>query len=258
MSQDGLPQDEASIEAFAVWLKDAPPLGNVVGALQGYRAHLLAAAGLSEADADGRIGGVQRRMRAHREIWPLLFDRIYASDAPSFRTEPSALLLEITAHLLPGRALDVCMGEGRNALYLARQGWDVTGFDVSEVGLGRARERAVQEGLELNAVNTTHDAFAYGVSRWGLIALFYAPVSLETPEYAAVLADALEPGGLVVIESFASAQTAPTRRPVELDPDVLRRVFSGLDVLRLEDGPGVPEWDQQQGRVVRFVAAKPG
>ena len=50
------------------------------------------------------------------------------------------------------RALDVGMGQGRNALALARLGWEVTGFDVSAVGLAQARAAATAQGVTINAV----------------------------------------------------------------------------------------------------------
>lgn len=51
-------------------------------------------------------------------------------------------MIEATRGLKPGAALDAAMGQGRNALYLAQVGWNVTGFDVSEVGTAAARARA--------------------------------------------------------------------------------------------------------------------
>ncbi len=246
-------QDETTFQAFILWLKTASPGGNVVTMLQGYRSQLLRA-GASEAEADSRMAAITRLMKGNNEVWPLLFDKIYASDAPSFRTGPNALLEAVVANRPPGTALDVCMGEGRNAVYLAQQGWEVTGFDVSETGLGRSRERAARSGVGVNAVRETSESFDYEASRWDLIALLYAPVPVTDEAYVTRLERSLAPGGLVVVESFASAREAVARRPVDIDPDDLQRAFAAFDLLRFEDAVGVPDWDQQQGRLVRLVA----
>ena len=70
-----------------------------------------------------------------------MYDKVY-SGVPEFKTEPNRLLMETVDGRKPGRALDVGMGQGRNALALARLGWDVTGFDVSAVGLAEASAAA--------------------------------------------------------------------------------------------------------------------
>src|SRR4051812_43645854 len=68
-----------------------------------------------------------------------IFDKIYASEAPPFNAEPSAFLARAVDGVAPGKALDVAMGQGRNSLFLARKGWQVTGYDVSSVGLSQAQ-----------------------------------------------------------------------------------------------------------------------
>ena len=64
-----------------------------------------------------------------------MFDNIYKSDKPGFSTQPNGLLVATVEDRKPGRALDVGMGEGRNSVFLALKGWDVTGFDFLTKGL---------------------------------------------------------------------------------------------------------------------------
>jgi SAM-dependent methyltransferase len=61
-------------------------------------------------------------------------------------------LLEGPNALSPGRALDVGCGSGRDAVYLAKRGWQVTGVDFAETGLNAARQRAQREGVEVQWV----------------------------------------------------------------------------------------------------------
>ena len=58
------------------------------------------------------------------------------------------------------------MGQGRNAVYLASKGWDVTGFDFSDEGVAAARRAAAKAGVALQAVVQRHEDFDFGRDRW--------------------------------------------------------------------------------------------
>lgn len=70
------------------------------------------------------------------------------------------------------------------------------------------------------------------------------------------LARGLTPGGLLVIESFASDRQAAQRRPVDIDPALLRASLTSFDILRFDDREGVSEWDPQPTRLCRVIARK--
>ena len=74
------------------------------------------------------------------------YNAIYSDDAEQaiLSHAPNAFLVKFAKTLKPGRALDVGMGQGRNTIYLAQQGWQVTGFDLSDAGVKLARERATK------------------------------------------------------------------------------------------------------------------
>src|SRR2546426_936208 len=63
-------------------------------------------------------------------------------DGDVFSRKPNAFLVEMARQRKPGRALDVGMGQGRNSIFLAQQGWDVTGFDPADVGVRQAKAEA--------------------------------------------------------------------------------------------------------------------
>ena len=71
------------------------------------------------------------------EAW----DRRYVGSDLLWSVEPNRFLVAEVSGMEPGRALDVGTGEGRNAVWLAEQGWSVTGVDFSSVGLDKARAR---------------------------------------------------------------------------------------------------------------------
>lgn len=79
------------------------------------------------------------------------YNEIYKDTAKVYSTAPNAFLVRTVSGRKAGRALDVGMGQGRNALWLAEQGWDVTGIDVSDEGVAQARAEAGRRGLRLKA-----------------------------------------------------------------------------------------------------------
>jgi SAM-dependent methyltransferase len=155
----------------------------------------------------------------------------------------------------PGRALDVAMGQGRNAVFLAQRGWQVTGFDLSQEGIDAARANAGKAGVSLTAVRDAIDTFDFGTARWDLIALIYVPSTAHEGRAMETLARALKPGGLLVIESFAAnPQAGP--RPVDIDPARLKASLAGFELLRFDDREAVSEWDPQPTRLCRVIARK--
>jgi tellurite methyltransferase len=139
---------------------------------------------------------------ADRDRW----NARYAGEAD--RTPPSPLLAELDG-LLPrrGRALDVAGGAGRNALWLARRGLEVTLADLSDVALAQAAAAAGAAGLRLATLQIDLEATPLPAGPWDLVLCTYF---LHRPLLAAVGA-VLAPGGLLV---FAHA----TRRNLERHP----------------------------------------
>ncbi|HSK11480.1 MAG TPA: class I SAM-dependent methyltransferase [Vicinamibacterales bacterium] len=252
------PDDDRTWKEFVGWLETAPEVPDVRTALQRYRDHVVAG-GATGPEADRQVAAVVRLIRERSDGWRLLFNRIYANSTPGFSTQPNGLLVATVEERPPGRALDVGMGQGRNAVFLAMKGWDVTGFDVSEEGLAVAREHARSAGVTITAVQASDETFDYGSERWDLIVITYGPVPVTDRRYADRIERALRPGGLVVIESFASDRDAPRRRAVDIDPEDLETAFSNFRVIRLDDVLAKPDWpdgDADTLRVVRFVGQK--
>lgn len=237
------------------WLPTVPPTDRPGLIFGQYRAKLLDA-GVSEADADRQIATIRQRMRTETDGWRVMFNNIYASPTPGFNTNPNALLVSAVTGRKPGRALDVGTGQGRNAVFLALKGWDVTALDISDEGLKAAARNAERAGVELTTVLTSSDAFAFGTALWDLIVIAYEPVPLTSPAYVQKIRDALRPGGLLVVESFASDATATGRRPVDLDPADLQSAFASFRILRFEDTVAMPDWEKEETRLARMIAEK--
>ena len=199
----------------------------------------LRESGLPETEVQSRARVLERLLEERRhELHPLFFDRTYAADAPRFNTAPNALLAETVRDLPPGRALDVHMGQGRNAVFLAAKGWDVTGFDFSAEGVRAAREAAARAGVKLAAVVARHEDFDFGRARWDLVVMSYTWVPLRSGPYVARILESLKPGGTLVFEHLMDESGSERGAAWLPRPNELFDVFGQLRVLRYEDAPG--------------------
>jgi hypothetical protein len=165
-----------------------------------------------------------------------------------FEHKPNQLLAEFAATHAPGTAVDVAMGQGRNALFLAAAGWNVTGVDISDEGVRQAREAAAQKHLTIDAVVSDVMTFDYGSERYDLVAMIYAWPALKK---IADLQRATKPGGLFVYEYFA-----PDRDDNAPAPGALAKQFAGWEILRDEIVDAVPDWAADRAKIQRFVARK--
>jgi tellurite methyltransferase len=137
--------------------------------------------------------------------------------------------------LLPkGQALDLAMGEGRNGVYLATQGFHVTGVDISEVGLKKAQALAAEKGVTLITVVADLEQYDIPPNTFDVIICTYYLQRDLFPKIAA----ALKPGGVAVIETYTvdNLQYRPKfNRAYLLEPNELLGMLPGLRVLRYQE-----------------------
>lgn len=79
----------------------------------------------------------------------LRWDERHGARDPIESREPDTAVVELASSLSPGRALELACGDGRNAVWLATRGWQVTGVDFSAVGIERAGAAAARAGVEV-------------------------------------------------------------------------------------------------------------
>lgn len=144
--------------------------------------HAVGAAGPGDADWDQRYAGSER-------MW---------SGRPN-----GALVAEVAA-LPPGRAVDVGCGEGADAVWLARQGWQVTALDVSRVALERAERHARQAGVHVRWVHSGLVPAQLAAGAFDLVSVQY-PALRRTPGHDAELAllAGVAPGGTLLVVHHA-------------------------------------------------------
>ncbi|MEZ5399008.1 MAG: class I SAM-dependent methyltransferase [Bryobacteraceae bacterium] len=241
-----VPPGKAAHAEFVTWRK-AHASGNEEWAeiVNRYRTR-LAAAGDAPASVERKI----RAIEAYDE--GEFYDRIYAS-ASGLPAAPNALLAAALRGRPRGKALDVAMGQGRNALFMASQGWSVTGFDVSTRGLDRARRAARARRLRIQAIHACDEDFDFGREQWDLIALIY-PIEKRS---VLRVREALRPGGIVVMEV---AHKSASGARFEYESGELMEIFDGFLWLRYEEVTTLPDWGAEKGpaKLIRLVAEKPG
>lgn len=187
------------------------------------------------------------------------WDERYAATELVWSAEPNRFVAELVSPLTPGTAIDIAAGEGRNAIWLAQQGWTVTATDYSAVGVERMRARAEavlgEDAGRLTAlVADATVAAPGGPAAYDLVLFSY--LQLPQAEWRLALrngVEAVRPGGHVLIVVHAGRNLTegwggPSSREVLYDPDEVVDAAEGLPVavehagirvrpVETEDGP---------------------
>jgi SAM-dependent methyltransferase len=168
------------------------------------------------------------------------WDARYADSDLVWGAEPNRWVVEVCAGLPTGRALDLACGEGRNVLWLAQQGWQVTGVDFSQVALDRAARLAQSgpppahpsEWVQADLLSYQPPPAAFDLA---LIAYLHLPAQQRTAVLRTA-AQALAPGGTLLVVAHDSANlTDGTGGPQDA-----RVLYTATDVAHdLTDAPGV-------------------
>lgn len=128
------------------------------------------------------------------------WDERYAKAELEWGAEPNRFLVQEIEGLEPGRALDVASGEGRNAIWLAEQGWVVTAVDFSKVAVDKARRLAAQRGVDVEWLVADVVAFDPPAGLFDLVIIFYLQLAAsEMKEVLGKAAGALRRGGTLLL-----------------------------------------------------------
>lgn len=135
------------------------------------------------------------------------WDQRYSIEAYAYGEEPNKFITEEMAKLNPGRILFPAEGEGRNAVYAATQGWQVSAFDPSTEGRKKALQLAGKHNVEIDYRIASYDDINYLDDYFDCIVLVFAhmPANKRTA-YHQKLAGFLKPGGSLILEGFSKEQ----------------------------------------------------
>jgi SAM-dependent methyltransferase len=192
----------------------------------------------------------------------------FASADYIFGTTPNAFLAS-QAHLLkPGqRALCVADGEGRNSVWLAEQGLDVVAFDISPVGVDKARRLAADHSVTIAYEIADIESWSWPKASFDIVAAIF--VQFADPAMRAALfehmAAALRPGGYLIMQGYTPKQIeyktgGPPHAENMYTPELLRASFAHLEIVTLREYEQLlTEGTQHSGRsaLIDFVGRVP-
>lgn len=168
------------------------------------------------------------------------WNEFYAKTAYQHGKGPSDFLVQMLPRLQKGKVLDIAMGEGANAVYLAKQGFTVRGIDISQVAVKRATDLAAENSVEIETKRADLDMFVMGLMEFETVVMHnFKPV---TPRYYSDIVRALKQGGTLIVESLMSEEM---REPIGKDesfrnfyfePNELLNSLKGLRILFYSEG----------------------
>jgi tellurite methyltransferase len=180
------------------------------------------------------------------------WDTIYNTRAYIFGKEPASFLRDNIGLLRPGRGLDIAMGEGRNAVYLARQGFSMDGVDISEVALRKAKRLARENRVTISTINADLTTYTIKPESYDVIVnIDYLQKSL-IPQ----IKRGLKHKGIVVYENdtvdqLNNAKGQHIRRDSLLEKGELKEFFKEYQILVYR------ETNDGTNAVASLVARKP-
>lgn len=203
-------------------------------------------------------------------IWTDRWNERYSNEAYAYGLEPNDFLKQELEKISPAKILFPAEGEGRNALFAASLGWEVSAFDIAQEGKNKAMKLAQERGLSIDYQVGNLTELNYTPAQFDAIALVYAhfPAAIKSELHKA-LSNLLKPGGIVIFEAFSKshldyiAKNEKVGGPKELDMlfsiEEIQNDFSNYEVVQLEE----KEIELQEGlyhngtgSVIRFVGRK--
>ncbi len=172
-----------------------------------------------------------------RDFW----NEKFANTDYAYGTEPNDFLASAVTNLKRGATLSLAEGEGRNAVWLAQQGFTVSSIEQSEKGVGKTLRLALQRGVIVMAERGELETFHIQPNSWDLVVSIYAhtPQELRRKLHRQVVAG-LKPGGVFVLEAYTPAQIpnntgGPKDASLMPTAELLRSELAGLVFDHIEE-----------------------
>lgn len=198
----------------------------------------------------------------------------FSADEYVYGKEPNSFLKEFFekhSDIFKNPVLMLGDGEGRNGVYLAQQGLDVTSLDYAEKGLEKAKRLADEKNVSIKTILADVNEFDFGENKWGTIVLIYLHLSkIERLKLFEKIKKALIPNGIFFVEAFSKEQLnynsgGPKDFDLLFDKQELEEsfrndfnqysfkiLFSEQKIITLHEG----KLHEGEGSVVRFVCKK--
>ena len=194
-----------------------------------------------------------------------MWDERYSIKEYAYGTKPNEFLEEMITHIPKGDVLSLAEGEGRNAVFLASQGYAVTAVDASLVGLNKARKLAEENGVVIEFIHADLADYDLGENRWdGIVSIFCPLPSSVRKQLHKKVEAGLRPNGVFLLEAYtpdqlkhgtgggSSADVMQTKESVSRELSGLK--FKYLKELEREVVEGI--YHTGLGAVVQAIATK--
>jgi len=188
---------------------------------------------LTAVSSNGNVEKGEAIMKSDQKRW----DKRFRKKEFALGKEPNPFLKK-HIHLLPkGKILDMAAGEGRNAVFLAQNGFEVDAVDISEKGLKKARKLAREKGVKINTFLVDLDQHPIGKERYDLIVNFYFLRRRLIPR----IKKGLKKGGKVIFETYLLEHRklgtgGPKQAKYFLKPNELLGLFKDFRILFYREG----------------------
>ena len=163
-----------------------------------------------------------------------MWDRRFSEPGYAYGTEPNSFLASVADRIPKGKVLCLAEGEGRNAVYLAGLGYDVTAVDTSSVGLAKAEALARVRGVSIEAVNADLEEYTIEPNAWqGIVSIYcHLPPLIRAALHERCLRG-LAASGVFVLEGFTTRQLelgtgGPKNLELLMDLKIIRQELPGL------------------------------
>ncbi|WNO10687.1 class I SAM-dependent methyltransferase [Teredinibacter sp. KSP-S5-2] len=163
-----------------------------------------------------------------------MWDEKYNSQEYIYGTEPNIFLKNNYAKIPSGKVLCLAEGEGRNAVFLAKQGYSVTAVDSSRVGLEKAERLAKENGVTIELIHEDLGRYDIGINQWdGIVSIFcHLPESVRKQIHSNILS-ALKCDGVFLLEAYTPEQLkygtgGPPVKELMLSKQIISNELKGL------------------------------
>ncbi|WP_339719792.1 class I SAM-dependent methyltransferase [uncultured Paraglaciecola sp.] len=198
-----------------------------------------------------------------------MWDQRYSEEEFAYGTAPNDFLRDEYSRIpAGGRVLCLAEGEGRNAVFLAKQGYAVTAVDLSPVGLEKAQNLAFENGVEISIKVVDLAEFELGHEVWdGIVSIAaHVPPNVRKKLHSQVVTS-LKKGGVFILEAYTERQLEmtgvggppPSQKDLFMSLDALQSELNDLDfriAAEVERNMSEGKYHQGQSAVVQVVACK--
>ena len=194
-----------------------------------------------------------------------MWDERYSGKRYAYGTEANEFLVSMQSKLPVGKVLCLAEGEGRNAVWLAQQGNNVTAVDLSKVGLQKAQLLAERKGVKINTVHADLAEYDIGIEQWDAIILIFChlPPPLRKEVHKSCVAG-LRHKGLLLLEAYTPQQLTyktggPPNETMMMDENIISNELDGLKFINLQEKVREiheGEFHNGTGAVVQALAEK--